>query len=375
MTTKTTATHPLSLPAAWLQPVCDLFAKIEAAADRGDLSQLSILISQIPDAYSTMDHAALEDALTRAMGAAAIAGALTSRAEEVVTGLAADEYEAGVAFLPLEEAAAYLDRKTPVGSALNSLEWGNVPAELRNRAMFSAKVESARFLSAARDRLAAEMRIQREDLANGKQRLFNRDNFVATLRDIADEEGIQTQDGRYDGTIMDIRSVPRLQLIYDMQTAQAEGYARRKMDLDPDVLDAFPAQRLVRVEERQHKRDWAAIWNNAGEEVGWDGAKERPFVALKTSPIWMHLGPFKNPWPPFDWGSGMGVEDVDREEALALGLVRVGERVATNPETDRFNANLEAGMAEIGAELIPYLQAAFGGTVQIVGNVMKWVGF
>ena len=45
-------------------------------------------------------------------------------------------------------------------------------------------------------------------------------------------------------------------------------------------------------------------------------------IALKGDPIWAAISRFGTPWPPFDFGSGMGVEDIDWEEAVELGVLK-----------------------------------------------------
>jgi hypothetical protein len=283
-------------------------------------------------------------------------------------------YEAIVGFGPFESAAAALDQKTPIGSRLNSWRWQGVPAELRDRAMFSSRVESVRFLSEARDRLASEMRIQRERLANGESAFFDRDSFIVSMREIAEAEGIDTNDGNYDGSIKDIRSAKRLGLIYDVQTQQAEEYGRYTMSMDPDVLDAWPAKRLIRVEYRERKRNWIEIWRAAKNEIGGEGvAKGADMVALTTSPIWTHLGPFGNPYPPFDWGSGMGQQDISRAEAEDLGLVNPAQDIPVPDKTETFNKRLQAGVEGISQELRDFLVTSFGNQVQIVADVAKWI--
>ena len=37
-------------------------------------------------------------------------------------------------------------------------------------------------------------------------------------------------------------------------------------------------------------------------------------VALKEDPVWTRISRFGQPWPPFDFNSGMGVEDVSHDE-------------------------------------------------------------
>lgn len=363
---------PMSVSGSLLGPVMEHF---QTMAETADIEALQKLVNQIPDLYDAMDHDALAATLERAMGAAAIYGAMNSKGADLLTGLASDDYETGVAFMPFEAAAAALDRKTPIGSKLNSLQWQGVPAELRSRAMFSSRVEAASFLTEARDRLSSELRLQREQLANGKQAFFSRNDFIIEMRRLAEAEGIDTTNGTFDGSIRDIRSSQRLGLIYDINTEQAENYGRYKMDLDPDVFDAYPAKRLVRVEDREHKRNWIEIWRGAAAEVGWVGVhRGSDMVALKTSEIWTNLGPFGNPYPPYDWGSGMGDEDVDREEAERLGLVKPLVPAAPPEKLQGFNAALEASTTEIDPKLILKMVKIFGSKIEVIGKAVKWIG-
>ena len=281
---------------------------------------------------------------------------------------------------PLQEAIAKIDAKTPVGSALRSKEWEHVPLALRERAQFSAGVESARVLAAIQDRLRRAIAMQREVVghdAQGREKtaLMDRDTFIAEVRKIAAEEGVQTVGSTGAGTVQDIRSARRLALIHDMQTRQAHEYARWKMDQDPDVLDGWPAQRLVRLEPRRVPRNWDARWQAAGDRVGWDRALRAPKAALKTSPIWQALSRFGTPWPPFDFGSGMGLEDMDRDEAERLGLLKPDEPVEPTGEAD-FNARLEASVSGLDEAALARLKASFGDQVQVDRRTGKltWQG-
>lgn len=86
---------------------------------------------------------------------------------------------------------------------------------------------------------------------------------------------------------------------------------------------ALPAQRLVRTGHRVHERDWAARWRQAYASL----PPEQQARALSTQPvamldcaIWRALSRWGDPYPPFDYGSGMDVEPVDADTAAALGL-------------------------------------------------------
>jgi hypothetical protein len=136
------------------------------------------------------------------------------------------------------------------------------------------------------------------------------------------------------------------------------------MDLDPDVLDAFPAQELVREEDRKQPRDWESRWTAAGGELI-DGR----MVALKTDPIWTKISRFGTPWPPFDFGSGMGLNDISRDEAEQLGLIEPGAPVAA--EDEYFNKELAASAENIDEQ---FLKDSFGDQVRIKDGKAEWVG-
>lgn len=263
---------------------------------------------------------------------------------------------------PLPDAIAKLDAKTPVGAALKSAEWEKVPLALRERAQFSARVESARVLSAIQDKLQKRVAMIREQVARGEAGV-DRSSFIGDLRKIAAAEGL----GDGSGKITDISSAPRLALIFDMQTQQAAEYARWKMGQDRDLLDEFPAQELLRVEDRQMQRDWRRRWAAAGGRLF--GGR---MIALKSDPIWTAISRFGTPWPPFDFGSGMGVEDVSRSEAVRLGLIQPDERV--EPILEDFNARLEASVTGLGSDILGKLAAAFGDQVEITAGKIKWKG-
>jgi len=261
---------------------------------------------------------------------------------------------------PLAEAVKKINAKTPIGSALRSADWADVPLALRERAQFSSRVESARVLSAIQDKLQKRLGLIKEQVARGEAGV-DRSSFIGDLRKIAQEEGLGDGSGR----ITDISSQARLGLIFDFQTKQAAEYARYVAGQDTDLLDAFPAQELLRVEEREMKRDWSQRWSAAGG--GFYGGR---MIALKTDPVWSAISRFGTPYPPFDFGSGMGVEDVSREEAEALGVIPPGTRVP--PNIVDFNAGLEASVTGLDQSLVSKLMDAFGDQLKLVSGKLKW---
>lgn len=258
----------------------------------------------------------------------------------------------------VKEMVAALSRKAAVGSRLSSAEWEAVSQGIRSRSVFSARVESARMIGGVREKMLAALGEGRKSLEEGGA-LLTRDQIVRDLRKIALEEGLSGSEPE-DG-ITDLRSSRRLGLIVRTQEDFTRGEARRRLELDPDLLAAFPASRLIRVADRKVPRgsdgrspSWEERWAAAGEAVAWEGAAPGDLVALKLSPIWRELSRFGEPFPPFDYDSGMGLQDVDRSEAERLGLIAPGEEISA--EDPGASPDLEASAEGFSEREISYLR-------------------
>lgn len=269
-------------------------------------------------------------------------------------------------------ASAKLAEKAIVGSVLNSAEWSQVPIALRERAFFSATVEKLRLLQRMQDRVqtAADM-LRRPGMGTdgGDGAFQTREKFIAEMQQLARDEGLDPRglgNSAAYGTIRDITSERRLKLIWDTQTQSAQEFARWKAEQDSDVLDAYPAQELVRVETRLHPRhDWSERFDEAGGTL-----RDGRMVALKNDPVWTKISRFGTPWPPFDYGSGMGLRDVSREDAEALGLLSPGERV--QPMEKDFNSGVAASVADLSPKYRELLKATFGNQIHVTGDAVQW---
>ncbi|MGF1484748.1 MAG: hypothetical protein ACFBZ8_10340, partial [Opitutales bacterium] len=257
------------------------------------------------------------------------------------------------------EAVDRIAGKTPVGARLNSAEWARVPLAIRERAIWSATLEEARAVQGLKDDLQLLLSGQTAD-----GRTVDRSRIVERMRA---RLGAMPGDT---GELTDLTSFKRLELIIDFQVQDAYGYARWRQDLaDPDVLDALPAYRFTRIEARDEERqDWPQRWAGAFHQVQGRGAVMGDWVALKTSPIWARLSRFGRPWPPFDYGSGMGLEEVDRFEAEALGLLREGEPVDGPQGIRDFNDEVEASLNGLDTETRGWLEDALGPLGRIEGD-------
>lgn len=270
-------------------------------------------------------------------------------------------------------AVAKISAKTPVLSPLPSWSagvpgtitgWPDVPIALRDRAQFSATVENLRLMQNVQNRL--ELAIGQ--LRNERGVFVNEQNFIAAMQKIVREEGLGPADPKDAGTLKDIGSEARLRLIYRTQVQMANEYARWRRAQDPGALNAFPAQEFLRVASRKKPRsNWPERFARAGGRIV--GGR---MVALMNDPVWRKLNVFGNPYPPFDYGSGMGLRSLSRREAESLGLIKPGEE--PKPAHEDFNANLEASVADLSPEYQAQLKKVFGDQVVIQDNVAKWQG-
>lgn len=264
-------------------------------------------------------------------------------------------------------AAELILKKALVASKLDSKEWNQVQAAFRNRAFFSSQVAQANIIQAMRGRVA-EYAERGVDISEARK----------LMRADLDRAHYQPDPGK-EGTIKDLYSKARLDVILKHNLRQARGMIQRARGMTPGAFAAFPAQEFKRTHKRQTERkDWPERWHKAGGKVY--GGR---MIALKTDPVWERLSVFGNPFPPFDWGSGMGVIGVDRKTAIELGLVtdeKLREETAAlrsaKPEAAKFNDNLQATVPNLRKDSLcgQILLRNFGDQVAIENSVVSWQG-
>ncbi len=263
---------------------------------------------------------------------------------------------------PFEEAVDLVGDRTPIGSAMISAEWQDVPVALRLRAFFSSEVENVRFLQRGRDTISDFLTAAIEEIEPGVTALKtgSRAEFVDMMREFALAEGMGPFDEATKGGLKDITSERRLGLIFDTQTRQANDYGYWRQGMDADVLDAFPAQRFIRVREVKQERESHQKYENQ--------------VYLKTDPIWAKVinEDFGVPWGPWAWGCGHDVEDVGRPEAEQMGLIENGQELL--PDVQNFNENLRASANGLDPDLLEKLKTEFGSQLVISGDELTWAG-
>jgi len=256
-------------------------------------------------------------------------------------------------------------QKALVGSNLDSSQWNQIQAGFRNRAFFSSRVAEVNILSAMRERVAK--------YAEGETDLSK---IRMMIRDDLRRANYTPEPGQQD-TIHDLFSQARLDVIIKTNVAQARGYMQFAEGMSPGAFAAFPAQEFTRIRHsRKPRQDWPQRWAKAGGKTY--GGR---MIALKDDPVWERLSVFGNPFPPFDWGSGMGVLDVDRKTAIQLGLISDEElrgktaALREKPLPD-FNRDMQATVPNLRSDSLcgKILRREFEDQVVIEDSVVHWQG-
>jgi len=242
--------------------------------------------------------------------------------------------------VPFQKALDALRVKSPLPTSASSRLLEQLPAELARRATFSARTNSAWYLTKIAD--------VTDSLVSGLKRAeggMSKPQAMQELRDALRSLGYHPGTaGIEPRSIQDFSSDRRLKLIVDTNVSLAQGYGHHTAGQEPVVLDAFPCQELVREVQSRLQRPWPTIWERAGGRI-----YQGRMIALKNDPVWVNISRFGLPYPPFDFNSGMGVRDITRREALALGVDGLDQ--PQTPEPMSLDADLSATPAQRHGDL------------------------
>jgi hypothetical protein len=247
--------------------------------------------------------------------------------------------------IPFVEALQSRAVKKIFPTSLSSAELENLPAAFRERSMFSARTMNADYLKEIAARVERILHPTTQFRDDGTPYTAGLDQATARseLKDILAKIGY-APDPEEKGTLKDLSSDARLNLVLETNVRMAQGYGYWAQGQDAEVLDLYPAQELYRAEARKEERDWGISangrWVTAAREVGDTKAIEvwgstGRMIARKDSGIWVKLSRFGQPYPPFDYNSGMDIRDVDRQTAIDLGVIQKEDQV--QPQTRGFD--------------------------------------
>jgi 8-oxo-dGTP pyrophosphatase MutT (NUDIX family) len=253
--------------------------------------------------------------------------------------------------LPFAEALKSTAVKALLPTDLSSAELAKINPSILEVARFSARTTNARYVQTIQDTID-EILHPHTVLRDGKPVTEGLDYATARLRlkDELNSIGYQP-DAAQRGSITDLSSDQRLNLVLKTNTELAQGFGRWAQGQNEAVLDAWPCQELVRAEDREEWRDWPTRWQDAGGELtpGRGDYAEGRMIARKDDPIWEAISAFGLPYPPFDYQSGMDIRDITREEAEELGVITKDEKV--QPQSRNFEEDVESSVQALTPEL------------------------
>lgn len=254
--------------------------------------------------------------------------------------------------------------KTSVPSELRTKEWAARDVWIRERAFFMASVAKAETLEDFRDAV--------QGMADGTLSLGE---ARAKLGEKLAASGYAPQPGQ-EGTIKDLRTVERKNVALETNLAQVNGWAR--WERQQQALGGFPAQQFVRMKmSRVPRSNWPQRFAAAVNETTQEGANIPAMAALTNHPCWTRLSVFGSPHAPFDYGSGMGLEVLDREEAEALGLLPGDDadpehQAMLEPQQRGLNETLAATPAVRSQELRTRLAEDVKGLAEWEGDTLRF---
>ena len=243
--------------------------------------------------------------------------------------------------LPFSEALERLAQKRVLPTGLSSAElrreW---PEALRRRSLFSARTTKAAILQEYQDKLA-ELLQGKTNIATARmemQQLIDALGYTPEHGFAGDEvHGIPPAER---SSLRDLSSRKRVDLVLTTNLRQMANYGFWKQGQSDFALFAYPCYEMVRIYPRNIPRglrlakgalehvegeDWPSRWETIG---GTFYGLER-MIARKDDEIWGRLGDsaifpdaLDTFLPPFAFNSGYGWREVDRAEAINLGVIQ-----------------------------------------------------
>lgn len=286
--------------------------------------------------------------------------------------------------IPSTPAGETLAGMTPRETDLSSRDLRSWPDRIKDEAVFSARTTLRSYVDMIRKRLV--------EVAT---RAVIPDEAERMLRRTLEEVGYRPQTGFPDnrgrvppatpGSITDLSSSRRIQLIIDTNVKQARSLGQIASSENPVFLMTNPAWRLTRTGARRKPRgDWRRRWAEAGAACGWKGAVKSQMVALKTSPIWHEIGRgaggftdcIGTDYPPFAFGSGLAWVNVGRREWKRLceaeGVPDGLEEIRAIAKATKDAQEAEGGKGAYGASANP--EAALGFAKGIIEGLVRGTG-
>jgi len=242
-------------------------------------------------------------------------------------------------------------------TALSSADLRELAAEVKRAALFSARMTQLRPLQALFDGLTAMLE-GTGNVADAKlllTQVYSALGYDAEAGGFpADVEAGVSVPPALRGSLRDLASQKRMDLTIttNYRMVANAAFVKRTTE-DEQRRYEYPCFELIRIYDRVTPRgftrrkgvlrpkpgdDWPSRFVAAGGELYEKGTR---MIALKGSPVWANLGAgaggykdtLGNPFPPFAFGSGHGLREVPRDEALLIGVMEPDDEAAAMPST------------------------------------------
>lgn len=257
---------------------------------------------------------------------------------------------------------ARADMPTSLGSAELRRQLG---ANILRQSIFSARMSNATAVQALRDAITGILSGVKNQTADNHAEARLKLKQIGAMLGYDPAHGFPGEKAApaEAGSLRDIFSTARLNLILKTQEMMAQGAAKNIWGNEPDALEEYPAWELVRglaVEvPRGEKRTkagtvdvptdaWDGRWRAACSDAGDDEALKifeatGRMIARKDSDVWQSLGDgagghddtLGNDYEPFAFNSGMVREEVSAKEFAALG----GDPAGVEADATEFGAD------------------------------------
>jgi hypothetical protein len=257
------------------------------------------------------------------------------------------------------EALAQREGRELMPTGMSAEQLREVETAVRERSVFSARVTNAEFLQRVSN---VTDQIIKGELGENKARLL--------LGQYLDSIEYHARPGT-EGTIQDLRTDARLNLIVRTQVNMAYGYGKWRGRQVQSVLDEYPCLEFYRAFDRKEPRDWPARWLEAGGQF-YEGDSDYPegrMIAPQNDLIWVALSAFGTPYAPFDYNSGMDTELVSRAEAIALGAWTENDRVY--PAQRGFETDAAASVRDLSPEMAQVLEETLGDGYDLSDGIIQ----
>lgn len=226
---------------------------------------------------------------------------------------------------PIQQALDLATNRGLLASALGSAELSDLAASLEERAFWAARHTHSTYLADLKK--LVERHVKGDGYENDLPQLRLEARKLLAVYGYTPEKGFPGDAARgvpaaTPGTLLDLRSERRLNLIFETQASLARGLGQKLRGLDR--IDIAPAWELIRVTDKTTPRDWQERWQIAADNINAAGVYDTPdgrLIARKDSPIWAALGSrelfddaLNVDHPPFAFNSGMGWRETTTRE-------------------------------------------------------------